>query len=80
MTSVRPGERDHRVAPPIAEPVITGDDGLLLPARDDVLICGCKVSAPMSSSRPGALSDYLSSPLDLRSGVIISASYFASLG
>jgi len=34
-----PGKRDHGISAPIAEPVISGDDALLIAARNDVLIC-----------------------------------------
>ena len=33
-------QRDHGVATPIAEPVIAGDDGLLISAGNDVLVGG----------------------------------------
>ena len=32
------GQRNHCVAPPIAEPVISRDDALLIATRDDVLL------------------------------------------
>src|SRR5512143_3883372 len=32
------GQRDHRIAAPVAEPVVAGNDGFLFPARHDVLV------------------------------------------
>ena len=38
------GQGNHGVAAPIAEPVIAGDDGLLVAPGDDVLVAGSSKS------------------------------------
>jgi hypothetical protein len=35
------GQGGHGVAAPVAKPMAAGDDRLLVPARDDVLVGGC---------------------------------------
>ena len=35
------GQRDHGIAAPITEPMVAGNDGFLIAARNDVLVSRC---------------------------------------